>query len=227
MQRELDSLSRRYVPAAARVTVNALAWGARGEWQRQMASALTLRNKFTQSRALVEPARGYRIAGMRARLGHTEDYMALLEEGRPEHAEKRFRPIPTEAAAGQSQGSLRGGRKRAVRPSAIITRLGSLAVKGAASRSRKANNARAIRGAIRTGRRLALLDLGRGGKGVYRIMGNRKRARIVKLYDVSRRQTPMPRTPTLARTVKVAETKVLELSYRALEQQLERAWGRT
>lgn len=224
MIRDLDAISRRYVPAAARDAVNTLAWGTRTEWQREMGKSLTLRNKFTMRRVLVEPARTFYMKAMFARVGHTEDYMARLEEGEPEHASKRFRPVPTEVAAGQSPGSLRGGRKRAVRPSAIITRLGSLAVKGGQHRSRKANNARAIRGAVKSGRRLALLDLGRG-KGIYRVMGRRKKLRIVKLYDVSRRVTPMPRIPTLEPAFEVACTKAIDVMFDALTLQLARAHG--
>jgi hypothetical protein len=222
MQHELETIAKRSVPFAARETVNSLAWAGRAAWQDEMQKSLTLRNKFTQRRALVVPARTLRMSAMEATLGHTEPYMALLEEGRPEKAAKRFRPIPTEAAAGQAVGSLGGGRKRAVRPSAIITRLGSLALKGAGRRSRKANNARAIRGAIRSGRRLALLDLGRG-KGIFRIMGGKRRPRVVKLYDLSRRSTPMPRIPMLSRALASALTKAPAIAYAALEKQLARA----
>lgn len=222
MMAALDAISHRYVPAAARDTVNTLAWGTRAEWQSQIGKSLTTRNTFTVRRVLVEPARTLYLKKMAARVGHTEDYMAWLEEGQPERAAKRFRAVPTEVAAGQSPGSLRGGRKRPVRPSAIITRLGDLAVKGGQHRSRKANNARAIRGAIRSGRRLALLDLGHG-KGIYRIMGRRKKLRIVKLYDVSRRQTPVPRTPTLEPAFGVACTKAVGIMHEALTKQLSRA----
>ncbi len=222
MMRELDAISRRYVPAAARDTLNTLAWGTRTEWQHEMGKRLTLRNTFTQRRVLVEPCRTLYMKRMVARVGHTEPYVGWLEEGEPERAAKRFRAVPTEVAAGQAPGSLRGGRKRAVRPSAVITRLGDLAVKGGQHRSRKANNARAIRGAIRSGRRLALLDLGRG-KGIYRVMGRRKRLRIVKLYDVSRRMTPVPRTPTLEPAFEVACGKAVGVMHEALTIQFKRA----
>ena len=225
MQRELEQIAKRSVPFAARETVNKLAFEGRTAWQDEMRQSLTLRNRFTERRALVLPARTLRMSAMEATLGHTEPYMALLEEGRPEKASKRFRPVPTEVAAGQAKGSLAGGRKRAVRPKAIITRLGSLAVKGAKARSRKANNARAVQGAIRSGRRLALLDLGRG-KGIYRVMGGRRRARVVKLYDLSRRSTPMPRIPTLERALARALAKGEGIAYAALERQLARVKGK-
>jgi hypothetical protein len=224
MQRELETIAKRSVPFAARETVNSLAFEGRAAWQDEMRQALTLRNRFTERRALVDRARTLRMSAMEARLGHTEDYMRLLEHGKPEKASKRFRAIPTEAAAGQAKGSLSGGRKKAVRPSAIITRLGSLKVRGASARSRKANNARAVQGAIRTGRRLALLDLGRG-KGIYRIMGGKRRPKIVKLYDLSRRRTPVPRTPTLERALARALAKGPALAHAALSKQLTRARG--
>jgi hypothetical protein len=224
MQRELEAIAKRSVPFAARETVNGLAFAGREAWQDEMRQALTLRNQFTGRRALVDRARGLRMSTMEARLGHTEDYMRLLEEGKPARAAKRFRPIPTEVAAGQAKGSLSGGRKRAVRPSAIITRLGSLKVRGAKARSRKANNARAVQGAIRTGRRLALLDLGRG-KGIFRIMGGKRRPRVVKLYDLSRRTTPKPRIPTLQRALVRALARGPALAHAALTKQLTRARG--
>lgn len=222
MERALHTMATRLIPRAARDTVNSLAFEGRAAWQDEMRQSLVLRNQFTERRALVERASTLRISAMTATLGHTEPYMALLEEGKPEPAAKRFRPIPTETAAGQAQGTLRAGRMGRVLPKAVITRLGSLTVKGAASRSRKANNARAVRGAIRSGRRLALLDLGRG-KGIYRVLGGRKRARVVKLYDLSRRSTPMPRIPTLERALDRVLAKGPTIALAAVERALKAA----
>lgn len=226
MERTLQSMVTRLVPRAARDTVNGLAFAGREAWQDEMRQSLTLRNQFTERRALVERATTLRISAMEAVLGHTEPYMALLEEGKPEHASARFRPIPTEIAAGQAEGSLRGGRKTRVRPGAVITRLGSLAVKGGQHRSRKANNARAIRGAIRSGKRLALLDFGER-KGIYRIKGSKRKPRIVKLYDLTRRSTPMPRIPTLERAVARAAAQGPAIAVASLERALRPAIART
>jgi hypothetical protein len=225
MQRELETIAKRSVPFAARETVNSLAWAGRKAWQDEMSKALTLRNRFTQRRALVEPARTLRVSAMEAVLGHTEEYMRLLEEGKPEKASRRFRAIPTEVAAGQARGSLSGGRKRAVRAASIITRLGSLgSVKGAASRSRKANNARAVGGAIRKGRKLVLLNMGKGA-GIYRVSGGKRRAKLSKLYDLTRKRTPMPRIPTLQRALTRALDEGPAIAFAALERQLARVKG--
>ena len=225
MQAELERIAKRSVPFAMRETVNRLAFEGRTTWQEEMRASLTLRNKFTERRVLVTPARTLNPAKMEAVLGHTEEYVAQLETGGSRKAAKRFRAIPTEIAAGQSKGSLMGGRKSAVRPSAIVTRLGSLATKGAKSRSRKANNARAIRGAIKSGRRIALLDLGKG-KIIVRVKGSKRKPQILKLYDVSRRKTPIPRIPTLARALTRTLKRGPAVAYAALERQLMRAGAR-
>lgn len=227
MQRELETIAKRSVPFAARETVNSLAWAGRAAWQEEMRNSLTLRNKFTERRALVVPTRTLRMSAMEATLGHTEPYMALLEYGRPQKAAERFRPIPTETAAGQAKGSLMSGRKKAIRPSAYITRLGQLALKGAGSRDRKANNARAVRGALRSGRRIALLDMGKGGKGIYRIKGSKRKPEILKLYDLTRRSTKMPRIPLLSRALARALLQGPAIAYAALEKQLARAGSKS
>jgi hypothetical protein len=222
MQRQLETIAKRSVPFAARETVNTLAFEGRKIWQAEMASSLTLRNRFTERRALVEKARTLRVDSMQAVLGHTEPYMANLEHGKPERAAKRWRPIPTEVAAGQPKKSLGGGRKKAVRRANIIKTLGSLKTKGFKGRSRKAQNARAVQQAVKSGKRLALLDMGRR-KGIYRVTGKGKRAKVWKLYDLSRRVTPVSKIPTLARTLKKTLALAPRVAHDALAKQLKRA----
>jgi hypothetical protein len=222
MQRQLETVAKRSVPFAAREVVNTLAFEGRKIWQAEMASSLTLRNKFTQRRALVEKTRTLKVDAMEAKLGHTEPYMANLEYGKPERAAKHFRPIPTEVAAGQSKGSLSGGRKKAVRRANVITALGSLKTKGFAGRSRQAQNARAVSAALKSGKRLALLDFGQR-KGIYKVTGGRRRAKVLKLYDLSRKVTPMPKVPTLQRTLAKTLALAPTVAHAALSKQLKRA----
>lgn len=220
LQRELEVLAKRSVPYAARETLNGLAFAGRKIWQDQMASSLTLRNPFTQRRALVERASGTRMASMQATLGHTEDYMRRLEYGIGERARRGGLAIPTEAAAGQAKGSLPAGRKRAVRPSLVIRVLGKVK-RQSGSMPRKARNARAVRQALKDGTRLAYLELDRR-RGIYKIMGGRKRPTIRKLYDLSRRAVPLPRIPTLQRTLDLALLQGPAIALRALQTQLNR-----
>jgi hypothetical protein len=224
MQAELETIAKRSVPYAARETLNSMAFEGRAFWQEQMRSSLHLRNKFTERRALVDRARGLRMSTMEAILGHTEPYMALTERGGTNRAKSHVRAIPTEAAAGQAKGSLAGGRKRTVRPALLLKRLSALRVPGGKARSRKQQNARAIGVALRSGRRLALLDMGRR-KGIYRIKGSKRRPEVVKLYDLSRRSTPVPRTPTLGPAVARVNMRGPLIAIKALERQLARARG--
>jgi hypothetical protein len=78
LQRALEQASKRSVPYAARDSLNTLAFEGRKIWQGEMRQALTLRNQFTERRALVERARGYQLKTMEAVLGHTEPYMQKL-----------------------------------------------------------------------------------------------------------------------------------------------------
>jgi hypothetical protein len=224
LQRELEQLAKRSIPYAARETLNGLAFAGRKIWQDQMASTLTLRNAFTQRRVLVDRATGSRMGDMEAVLGHTEDYMRRLEYGIGERGRRGGLAIPTEAAAGQAKGSLPAGRKRAVRPALIIRALGKVK-RQSSSMPRKARNARAVREAIKNGTRLAYLDLDKR-RGIYKIMGGKKRPQIRKLYDLSRRAVPLPRIPTLQRTLDAALLQAPTIGLAAIQRQLDRLGSR-
>jgi hypothetical protein len=220
MQKDLETFAKRSVPFAARSTINDLAFAARKIWAEEMDDALTLRNKFTARRALVERCTTLKMSSMEAVLGHTEPYMALLERGGSEPAAKHFRPIPTEIAAGQARGSLSSGRKKPVKAVFNIRQLGSLRSK-AGGGSRQAKNARAVRAALKTSKRLALLDMGRK-KGIYRIGGSKRNPLISKVYDLTRRVTPVPRIPTLQRTLVKALGLAPSIAHACLLKQLQR-----
>jgi hypothetical protein len=225
MQDELAGLSKRGLGYAGRETVNSLAFEGRSAWQDEMRRSLTLRNRFTERRALVEPARTTRLKGMHAVLGHTEPYMGQLEAGGREYAAKRRRPIPTEVAAGQAFGSLRSGRKRAVKPANIIRALGRRIPGGSGGTgARKARNARAIRAAVKSGRRLAFLDLGKR-QGIFRVKGRGSKPKLQKLYDVSHRSTRVPRIATLERAFERVRLQGPAIAHRALSRQLARVKG--
>jgi hypothetical protein len=224
MQRELETLAKRSLPFAARELVNGLAFAGRVMWQEEMQASFILRNHWTERNVRVVPARSLRMSRMEAVLAHPEPYMRLLEDGTPQRAARRWRPIPTEIAAGQSKGSLKGGRLKAVRPKALISKLGSLRISGVSRLPRKVKNLRSVQGAIRSGRRLAKLDLGHS-KGVYRIDGSKQKPRVWKLYDLSFRVTKVPRNPTLERALERVMHEAPRLAYEALSKQLARVKG--
>lgn len=221
LQRALTEISKRSVPFAARDLVNGMAFEGRRIWGLEMQKTLTLRNAYTRSRALVQKASTLRMRDMYASLGHPEDYMRQLEEGGRERADKTFRPIPTEVAAGQAKGSTMPRRKRAVKRANIITKLSKRIPGGGKSGSRKSRNARAVRSAIKTGRGLALLDLGKR-KGIFRVKGGKKGLNISMLYDLTRRSTPIPRKETLKPTLSKVLFLAPMIAERALQRQLDR-----
>lgn len=217
---QLETLAKKAVPYAAREMLNGIAFEGRKIWQAELAESLTLRNAFTARRVLVERASGTRMSEMEAVLGHTEDYMRRLESGIGERARRGGVPIPTETAAGQAKGSLSAGRKRPVRKGLIIRALGKVK-RPPKSLSRKARNARAVQEAIRNGTRLAYLQTERR-RGIYKVMGGRRHPDIRKLYDLTRRAVPLPRVPTLQRTIEKALLQAPTLGLAAVRKQLER-----
>lgn len=223
MQEELERIAKRAVPFAARDALNGLAFAGRKIWQEQIASSLTLRNRFTERRALVERVATYRMADMEATLGHTEEYMRRLELGIGERARRSGIAIPTEHASGQAKGSLPGGRKRMVKKAFVTRALGKIR-RQPKSLNRKARNARAVARAIKDGSRLAYLELPKK-RGLYRILGGRKAPQIRKLYDLTRRSTPRPRVPTLQTTIEKTVPLGPGLAFAALSRQLERGRG--
>jgi len=219
MQRDLQTMARRSVPFAARETLNTLAFEGRKIWQAELQESLTLRNQFTTRRVLVDRCRTLKMTAMEATLGHTERYVADLEAGKSERAKRSARAIPTEHAAGQGKGSWAGGRKRDVRKPNLVGALGN--IKRQPGSSRKARNARSVRQAIKNGKRLVYLDMGRR-KGIYRVMGGKRKPTIRKVYDLSRRVTPRPKVPTLQRTLAKALVLAPSIAHAALLRQLRR-----
>lgn len=221
MTRDLETMAKRSVPFAARSTLNDLAFVARGLWQEEMHSSLTLRNKYTQRSTVVVRCQTLKMSDMEASLGSPLEYLKSLEYGLPEKASHTWRPIPTEIAAGQARGTLKAGRRKAVKAVFNIKQLGNLKAR-AGGGSRKARNARAVRQALKTSKRLALLDMGKK-KGIYRIGGGSRRNPLIsKVYDLTRRVTPMPRIPTLQRTLVKTLGRAPAIAYKRLLEQLQR-----
>ena len=138
MQRALEQLSKKGLAAAARETLTQCAFQGRRIWQEQLEQTSILRNKFTQSRVLVDPARGSSLRGMEARLGHPSQYVADLEEGKGDRARGSAVPIPELAAR------TGGDKKKLVgRPNKLAT-IGRLAKGKPRGSTHQARNAQAL-----------------------------------------------------------------------------------
>jgi hypothetical protein len=212
MQKSLEELSKRGLAAASRETLTGLAWAGRTIWQGKLEQENILRNQFTQRRVLVDPARGTKMAGMEARLGHVSEYVADLEYGKGSTARGKAVPIPELAArTGGSKAKLVG------RPNKLAT-IGRLPTKRKGN-SMKARNAFALRAAAKSGKKLVVLE-GPHSRGIFRVGGGRRHIRVKKVWDISHRQVTRPKRPTLQATLNEVLQRAPAIAEKAMLKQL-------
>lgn len=214
MQSALEQLSKKGLAAAARETLTQCAFHGRRIWQENLEGSNILRNRFTQSRVLVVPARGSSLRDMEAVLGHPSQYVADLEEGKGDRAKGSAVPIPELAAR-------TGGDKRKLvgKPNKLAT-IGRLAKGRPRGSTHKARNAQALRVARKTGQKLVVLE-GPRSRGIFRVLGGRRKVKVRKIWDLSHRTVSRPKRPTLQRSLDAALQLAPAIAERAMEKQLE------
>jgi hypothetical protein len=215
MQAALEQLSKKGLAAAARETLSNCAWEGRRIWQGNLEQSSILRNKFTQSRVLVDPARGSSLVGMEARLGHVSQYVADLEEGKGDSARGSAVPIPELAAR------TGGDKKKLVGKPNKLSTIGRLAKGKGRGGTYQQRNAGALRMAAKQGKKLVVLE-GARSRGIFRVLGGgRKHAKVRKIWDLSHRTVTRPKRPTLQRTLDAALQLAPAIAERAMQKQLE------
>lgn len=216
LERKLELVTRRGVPAATREVLNNLAFETRKLWQREIPRKLILRNKFTVASIRVDKARGSNPKTMYSVVGSIAPWMYRQEFGGLARARRKHLAIPqVQARSGRSH-------RRKVKRSAWLSKItvpNRRRSPGATLRER--NLIRAIK-AKRAGRRYVLLERRSGGKGLYEIMRTKKRIKVRMLYDLSHEMTRTPPSPTLAPALQAVGKKASRIMKRALLRQFAR-----
>lgn len=199
---DMGKFAKKALPAAARGSLNTLAFDARREWVQQVGRKFVLRNKFTVNSLRIEKARGFDLGTMQSKVGSVADYMAEQESGFTERARgKHGVAVPTSSAAGMAK---RAPRTKQVQKKNYLT---AIQVASRVRGIRQRRNAVAIRMASKTGG-VAFLDLGKT-KGLFRVKLTAKgRFTVRMIYDLTKRAVTTKATPTLAITLKVIEPRV-------------------
>lgn len=214
--RDLRTFRSSAIPFAVRNALNRSAFLAREVWQEQIRASFTLRNKYTERSILVERAQGRDASAMEARVGSIAAFMGDQEHGATVRGRSGNKGIPGPVAAGLPPGS---DRTKLVRGS---NKLGALhAIKGH-GRSRKQRNAVAMAMARRRGERVVLLERPAGGKGLFKLVGGRRKPQVRLLWDFSRRSVHVQPEPTLQRTLKAIQPRMELIHRNAFVEQLER-----
>lgn len=188
---DLGKFAKKAMPAAARETLNELAFATRREWVQQVGRKFILRNKYTVSSLRVEKAKSFDLATMESKVGSTVPYMLEQEEGHTETARgKHGVAVPTSSAAGMAR---RAARTKQVQRKNYLT---AIQVASRVRGIRQRRNAVAIRLAEHTGG-VAFLDLGKR-KGLFRVSKTSKgRYSVRMIYDLSKRAVRAKAIPTL------------------------------
>lgn len=219
LESDLKTFHERAFPFATNATINRAAFSGRDVAQAFVKGKMIQRNAWTLSSIRVEKSRTLNVSQQAATLGSTEDYMERQEFGAVLRSKGRHgRAIPTPYSSGETALPRRRLPRRPNAMSRIQLR-GSL---GDVRGGRKARNAAAVRQAAeRKGSRFVFLDLGRRS-GIYRVLGGKRKPRIKKVWDLSRKTVRVPARPWLLPATQKVSKELPRYYADALRYQLRR-----
>lgn len=203
------------VGIATRSTINGMAFAARSEWMQNIEDEFIQRNKFTKNSIRVVRSKSKIVGRQFARVGSIAPYMDDQEFGGTKQSTgKHGVPIATGYSAGQE-----GQQPRTRLPRAPNKR-GRIKLR----QKRSQSNPGRVREAAANGDKYVYMKYDGGRrKGIFRILGGKKKPRVKLVWDLSRQSVIIPKTPTLGPAVAVAERAGPGLFIKAAEFQLERA----
>ena len=212
LKRGLERVAKKAIPYATRNTLNAAAFATQRTSREEVKDEMTLRNRFTLQSIRVEQTRTLNIRQQAAIVGSTADYMEDQEFGTVKTKKgSQGVTIATSYSAGQGESRPRTRLPRRANTMASI-RLSHRRNRGT---SRKQRNLIAIMSAAESGQKYVFLDLGRT-KGIFKVVGGKRRPKIRMVHDMSRTSVVIPRNPWLAPSVKKTERIMPELFKRSL-----------
>ena len=199
LARELKKFSDRAAPFAIRSAINGYAFDARLNWQDEIDDKFITRNRFTRNSIRVETARGLNVDRMESVVGSIAPYMEKAEFGGTEAKKgKHGVAIATSVASGEGEGT-RPRRKLVRKPNKMKNiRLSRSKKRGM---SRGMQNLVAVQEAISEGKKYVYMKT-RRSEGIFKITGNKNKAKFKMVWDLSRPTITIPSNPTMAPAVK-------------------------
>ena len=216
---DLKAFQTRAYPFATKETLNRSAFQARANGQEIIKKKMVLRNRYILNSVRVDPARTLKVRNQAAVVGSTAPELEDQEFG----AIKTKRgsegiPIPTSYSAGQGQNVK--PRTRLPRKANKLSSI-KLRKRGKRGISKKQKNIIAIKEAIKTKRKFVYLELKRR-RGLFKIVGGKRKARIKMVYDLSNKVVKIPRNPWLLPAVNQVKSVMLLFYRESLIFQLKR-----
>jgi len=213
---DLRTMRAKSLPFATKATLNRTAFVAMKIARDTVRGKMILRNKYTLQSIRFEKTKTLRMRSQETFVGSTADYLEEQEFGRTiTSTGKHGRPIAMPEASGERALP----RKRLPRGASRFSKI-TLGKGSARGKNRRQRNAMAVREAAGKGK-YVFLDLGRRS-GIFRIRGKGERARLTKVWDMSRRIVRVPARPWLLPSATRAAGKIDQYYADALQFQLER-----
>lgn len=192
-EKDLQTFARSAFPHATKATLNKAAFETRKRGQMNIRWNMTTRNRFTEQSVQVDMAKGMAVDSQRAVVGSTAGYMHDQEFGATVRGGGASKAIPTAYSAGQADGT-RPRSKLPRKPNAMQN------IQLKRQRGNAANkwqqNRIAIQMAAGSGSKFVYLELGRT-KGIFRVLGGKRKPRIRMVWSLSRRAVTVPKNPWL------------------------------
>lgn len=191
-EKDLQQFARSAFPHATKATLNKAAFETRKRGQMNIRWNMTTRNRFTEQSVQVEMAKGMTVESQQAVVGSTAEYMHDQEFGATVRGKGASKAIPTAYSAGQADGT----RPRSKLPRKPNQMQSIQLKRQTAGKNVWQRNRIAIQMAAESGSKFVYLELGRT-KGIFRVLGGKRKPRIRMVWSLSRRAVTVPKNPWL------------------------------
>lgn len=214
LESDLKTFKARALPFATKATINRGAFETQKAARQNVRNDMVNRNKFSVQSIQVDQAKTLNIRQQEAAVGSIADYMEVQEFG----GTKSKTVLPTSYSAGQGQNAQ--PRTRLPRKPNKLANI-KLSGKGKRGKSKMQRNLIAIKQAAESGQKFVYLEL-RRVKGIFRVVGGKRRPKIKMVYNLDRKSVRVPATPWLAPAVEKIRPQMQKFYADALTFQLKR-----
>ena len=222
LEADLKQFRNRAFPFATRKTLNDVGFAQKRIIQADLNDKFILRNNYTRQSIRVDRAQTLSVARQSTIVGSVASYMDEQEfGGLKRKSGKHGVAIPTSYSAGQAMGAKPRTRRISKRNLLRNVKLSSRRKRGV---SKQQHNLIKIREAKSKGEKFVYLELQGGGRrrGIFRVLGSKRKPKIKMLYDLSKNSVEIPKDPTFQPAFEEAKRMLPAFYADALRFQLRR-----
>jgi hypothetical protein len=195
-ERDLERFKSKALPFATRKTINDAGFAQKSIIQADLGDKFILRNSFTRKSIRVDRARTLQINRQATITGSVASYMDGQEfGGLKRKSGKHGVAIPTSYSAGQAMSAK--PRTRRVSKGNKLTNV-KIPSRRVRATSKRQSNIIKIKEAKKRGDKFVYLELMRGGRrrGLFRVLGSKRRPKIRMIYDLTNESVDIPKNPS-------------------------------